>query len=71
MELGNQSEFVGVMSREEMLAMFFIHDGGDTAKWRLKGHGESRFWEWLSTWAVVVRKPSDLNLMMVVIFFQN
>ena len=61
MELGNQSEFVGVMSREEMLAMFFIHDGGDTAKWRLKGHGESRFWEWLSTWAVVVRKPSDLG----------
>ena len=61
MELGNQSEFVGVMSREEMLAMFFIHDGGDTSKWRLKGHGESRFWEWLSTWAVVVRKPSDLG----------
>lgn len=61
MELGNQAEFVGVMSREEMLAMFFIHDGGDTSKWRLKGHGEVRFWEWLSTWAVVVRKPSDLG----------
>ena len=61
MELGNQAEFVGVMSREEMLAMFFIHDGGDTAKWRLKGHGEIRFWKWLSTWAVVVRKPSDLG----------
>lgn len=61
MELGNQAEFVGVMSREEMLAMFFIHDGGDTAKWRLKGHGEFKFWEWLSTWAVVVRKPSDLG----------
>jgi len=61
MELGNQAEFVGVMSREEMLAMFFIHDGGDTAKWRLKGHGERKFWEWLSTWAVVIRKPSDLG----------
>lgn len=61
MELGNQAEFVGVMSRTEMLAMFFIHDGGDTAKWRLKGHGEVKFWEWLSTWAVVVRKPSDLG----------
>jgi hypothetical protein len=61
MELGNQAEFVGVMSRVEMLAMFFIHDGGDTAKWRLKGHGEIRFWKWLSTWAVVVRKPSDLG----------
>ena len=61
MELGNQAEFVGVMSREEMLAMFFIHDGGETAKWRLKGHGEQKFWQWLSTWAVVVRKPSDLG----------
>lgn len=61
MELGNQAEFVGVMSREEMLAMFFIHDGGDTAKWRLKGHGEIKFWQWLSTWAAVVRKPSDLG----------
>jgi DNA modification methylase len=61
MELGNQAEFVGVMSREEMLAMFFTHDGGDTAKWRLKGHGEVKFWEWLSTWAVVIRKPSDIG----------
>lgn len=61
MELGNQSEFIGVMSRAEMLAMFFIHDGGDTAKWRLKGHGEEKFWEWLSTWAVVIRKPSDIG----------
>ena len=61
MELGNQAEFVGIMSREEMLAMFFIHDGGDTAKWRLKGHGEEKFWEWLSTWAVVIRKPSDIG----------
>ena len=61
MELGNQAEFVGVMSREEMLAMYFIHDGGDTAKWRLKGHGEIKFWEWLSTWAAVIRKPSDIG----------
>lgn len=61
MELGTQSEFLGVMSQVEMLAMFFIHDGSDTSKWRLKGHGRSRFWEWLSTWAVVIRNPSDLG----------
>ena len=61
MELGNQAEFLGVMTMPEMLAMFFVHDGGDTAKWRLKGHGEEKFWEWLSTWAVVIRKPSDLG----------
>lgn len=61
MELGNQAEYLGIMSRMEMLAMFFIHDGGDTSKWRLKGHGKVKFWEWMSTWAVVVRKPSDLG----------
>jgi len=61
MELGSQSEFLGVMSAVEMLAMFFTHDGGETSKWRLKGHGESKFWEWLSTWAACIRKPSDLG----------
>jgi DNA modification methylase len=61
MELGNHSEFVGVMTREEMLAMFFTHDGGDTSQWRLKGHAESRFWEWVCSWAITIRKPSDLG----------
>jgi hypothetical protein len=61
MELGNHSEFLGVMSRSEMLSMFFIHDGGDTSKWRLKGHAEGEFWKWLCSWAVMVRRPSDLG----------
>ena len=61
MELGTQSEFLGIMSQVEMLAMFFIHDGNDTAKWRLKGHGRRKFWEWLSTWALVIRNPADLG----------
>jgi DNA modification methylase len=61
MELGNQAEFLGVMSRTNMLAMFFTHDGGETSKWRLKGWGKTRFWEWMAQWAAVVRKPSDLG----------
>ncbi len=61
MELGTQSEFLSVMSQVEMLAMFFIHDGSDTSKWRLKGHGKVKFWEWLATWAVFIRSPSDLG----------
>ena len=61
MELGTQAEFLGIMSQVEMLAMFFIHDGGDTAKWRLKGHGYKKFFEWLATWSVVVRSPEDLG----------
>lgn len=61
MELGNHAEFLGVMSRTEMLATFFCHDGGDTSQWRLKGHAERDFWRWLCSWAVAVRKPSDLG----------
>lgn len=61
MELGNHAEFVGVMTREEMLSMFFVHDGGDTSQWRLKGHAQAKFWEWVCTWAVTIRKPSDLG----------
>ena len=61
MELGNHAEFLGVMSRTEMLAMYFIHDGGETSKWRLKGHAEEPFWKWLCSWAMNVRKPSDIG----------
>jgi DNA modification methylase len=61
MELGNHAEFLGIMKRVEMLSMFFIHDSGHTQKWRLKGHAENEFWKWMSTWAVVLRKPSDLG----------
>ena len=61
MELGNHAEFLGVMSRNEMLSMYFVHDGGDTSKWRLKGHAESLFWQWLASWAVVLNNPRDLG----------
>lgn len=61
MELGNHAEFLGVMTREEMLAMFFVHDGGETQKWRIKGHAEETFWKWVCEWAVMIRQPSDLG----------
>src|SRR3990172_3432256 len=61
MELGNHSEFLGVMSRTEMLSMFFVHDGGETQKWRIKGHAESEYWKWICSWAVMIKKPSDLG----------
>lgn len=61
MELASQAEFLGLMSAAEMLATFFIHDSGETSKWRLKGHGENKFWEWLSTWGVYIKKPSDIG----------
>jgi DNA modification methylase len=60
-EIGNHAEFLGVMSRVEMLSMFFVHDGGETQKWRLKGHAEQDFWRWVASWAVMFRTPSDLG----------
>jgi len=61
MELGNHSEFLGVMSRAEMLATFFVHDGGETQAWRLKGHARRDFWRWLASWAVMLRTPADVG----------
>lgn len=61
MELGNHSEFCGVMTRTEMLSMFFVHDGGQTSKWRLKGHAEDVFWQWLATFSVFVDNPRNIG----------
>ena len=61
MELGNHAEFLGAMSRAEMLATFFVHDGGETSKWRLKGHAQDDFWRWVSTWGVAIKTPADLG----------
>lgn len=60
-ELCNHAEFMDVMSRNEMLAMYFVHDGGNTSSWRLKGHAEQAFWDFVSTWAVMLNKPSDIG----------
>jgi DNA modification methylase len=49
------------MSRTEMLATYFVNDTGDTGTWRLKGWGASKFWEWMASWSVVIRNPSDLG----------
>jgi len=61
MELGNHSEFLNIMSYFEMLAMYFFHDGGQTAKWKLKGHAEQDFYNWVSQWATMINLPSDIG----------
>jgi len=58
MELGNHAEFLGAMTRMEMLGMFFINDATQTQQWRLKGHCAHRFWEWMAEWAVVLDNPA-------------
>jgi DNA modification methylase len=64
MELGSHSEFLNVMSQQEMLAMYFIHDGGEIGKWALKRHGHKHFWGWVSQWAIMLCKPEDIGYSM-------
>ena len=45
----------------EMLATYFMHDGGDTAKWRLKRHAKADFWRWVASWAAVLAHPRDIG----------
>jgi len=61
MEIGGHAEFLGVMTTAQMLSTFFVHDGGETQKWRLKGHAESDFWRWMASWCVAIQHPKDLG----------
>lgn len=61
MELGQHSEFLGGMSYLEMLAMFFVHDGGETSKWRLRKHAEDDFWKYVCTWSISMDNPKTLG----------
>jgi len=61
MELGQHSEFLGAMSYLEMLAMFFVHDGGETSKWRLRKHARDDFWKYVCTWSISIDNPKTLG----------
>ena len=57
-ELCNHAEFLGVMPRNEMLAAFFVHD---EIGWRLKGHAADGMYQWMASWSVACRRPSDIG----------
>lgn len=71
-ELGTSSEALGGLGHMDMLTRFFTNKlrstssrgrgmGGEAVEWRLKGHAEEPFWQWVSTWARAIRKPSDFG----------
>ena len=57
-ELANHSAFLGLMTRAEFLATWFVHD--DTG-WRMKGHAVTPFYQWMASWAIALRRPSDIG----------
>lgn len=62
MELGTQAEFLGLMSAQEMLMRWFKNDTATASqKWRLKGHAEDDFWNWMASWARMAQSPEDLG----------
>lgn len=60
-EIGSHSEFLDVLTKSQLLAMYFEHDGGDTNKWELKGHGKKPFFKFMASWAVCLNLPSDVG----------
>lgn len=60
-EIGTHAEFLGICTRVEMLSEYFVHDGGETQVWRLKGHARQSFWRWVSSWGAMIRTPADLG----------
>lgn len=61
MEICNHAEFLNQGRRTEILAMYFTHDGGETAKWRVKGHAQKVFWNFVKSWSTMLSNPSDLG----------
>ena len=73
-ELGTQSEALGIMPQSDMLGYFFretkdmgrhtVFKEGDfwnQCKWSFKPHSEVPFWKWVVGWARGCQKPSDLG----------
>lgn len=61
MELGVHAEFLGACTYLEMLAQYFVHDGGETSKWRLRKHAEKDFWNFVLSWSIAIDNPSTFG----------
>lgn len=61
MELGQHSEFLNAMTYLEMLAMYFVHDGGETQKWRLRKHAKDSFWKYVCQWSISLDDPCRID----------
>lgn len=63
-EIGNHAEFLGVMPRVQMLAQYYVNDALKSNSWRLKGHAEKDYFEFIRSWSVTVADPADINFPM-------
>lgn len=61
LELGNHAQFLGIMNSNEMISRWFMNDAMEAGNYRLKGHAKRDFWQWVASWALVLRSPADLG----------
>lgn len=67
LELGNHSEGLGVLSSNEMISRYFENKTMDkedmmvAGKYQLHPHARVHFWKWLTSWAAIISKPSDIG----------
>jgi superfamily II DNA or RNA helicase len=66
-ELGTSSEALGYLGYTDMLTKFFKNNSSSIdirhagCEWYLKAHAEKDFWQWIASWSISMRKPSDLG----------
>lgn len=61
LELGNHAQFLNIMESNEMIQRWFVNDSMQSGNYRLKKHGKDDFWQWVTSWAVCISKPSDVG----------
>lgn len=59
-EIGNHSEFLNVLDAQDMRSKWFVRDEGMN-NYRLKEHAKKDFYAWVSSWAIMLSKPSDIG----------
>jgi hypothetical protein len=66
-ELGTSSEALGYLGYMDMLTKFFKNNNNSIdpkhagSEWYLKPHAEKDFWQWVASWSISMRKPSDIG----------
>lgn len=60
-ELLAYAAYLGIMDVSQAKTRFFKRDSTKADKLTLHAHKEKEFWLWCSSWALFLRKPSDLG----------
>ncbi|HET8885582.1 MAG TPA: DNA methyltransferase [Salinimicrobium sp.] len=60
-EILNYSDYLGIADRGHILTRFFKRNSTKAGDLTLLPNKKKEFWQWVSTWAVFITKPSDLG----------